>query len=862
MIKQNGEIMIRSNSKTAMPDKILQQVHDVQRSSRFRDRLYAWLIAGGVLATLMIVAMIVESQLNLFSHTLRFVLTIASLVATVVCGWIFWQRGKRQNERLVSAAEQVDSTFPVLEQRVSTLTSCEEERLNSQLTAHPAMLNRLAVEASRIHENVKPQPVVSKKILKRPLCWLAAVGLVFLGLFMWDAPKTMVQLGRFWTPWANLSVTKISSVEKDSVVARHEPIKLTAALGGRPVEELQLVSRTVKHETPSQTKIWPSSKDPSVATFRQSKAVESFDYCFRAGDGQTAWHRVTVADRPKIENLKMRIVPPAYTGKAPKTFKKIPKKLRVLQGSQLEIAVKPKASVRTARLVMGKTNWLPMALDSSGAFEGSMELFQPVNFEVQLTELHGLVNRRPPRCRLQVVSDQAPRVRIVRPTKSTVLMPDETLDIHFKATDDHGIEEMALRVYTQRQGEDQPTVHEVAIPLDDEKNRRKIEGSVALDLQQFDLRDGDSIRYEVRARDNFVPPETELQAIESQPIKGVQLTQNSQTSGSPNQTPAQDNGTANTNPERTMSADSVVAEDADPNAQVAQASSTENSDPEVPGQSNSEAPAKTAQANVSTSPSQASPSQDSQAQAAQGNSANQNQVSANSSSNGSNQNSQAQKADSSDRGSTAEQDVKPPAQQMANNSNDPNAAVGENRIGAQQEPKNDSVKTPDPTPDPNSIAKSDNATKQGDSNQADPAANADNGTNNPANGSSQANSSQQRASQQASQSRGNPNSQPNSNNPSQSNSSGQEKMAANETEKPDANDPESADDEKSNPTKSDPVKMAMRRLDVGQSSSSGQQQIKVDQYAGGFTSEHRNNCLLYTSPSPRDQRGSRMPSSA
>ena len=25
---------------------------------------------------------------------------------------------------------------------------------------------------------------------------------------------------------------------------------------------------------------------------------------------------------------------------------------------------------------------------------------------------------------------------------------------------------------------------------------------------------------------------------------------------------------------------------------------------------------------------------------------------------------------------------------------------------------------------------------------------------------------------------------------------------------------------------------------------------------------HNNNCLLYTSPSPRDQRGSRMPSSA
>ena len=32
--------------------------------------------------------------------------------------------------------------------------------------------------------------------------------------------------------------------------------------------------------------------------------------------------------------------------------------------------------------------------------------------------------------------------------------------------------------------------------------------------------------------------------------------------------------------------------------------------------------------------------------------------------------------------------------------------------------------------------------------------------------------------------------------------------------------------------------------------------------AGPYSSAHLNPCLLYTSPSPRDQRGSRMPSSA
>ena len=43
--------------------------------------------------------------------------------------------------------------------------------------------------------------------------------------------------------------------------------------------------------------------------------------------------------------------------------------------------------------------------------------------------------------------------------------------------------------------------------------------------------------------------------------------------------------------------------------------------------------------------------------------------------------------------------------------------------------------------------------------------------------------------------------------------------------------------------------MAMRSLDVGgQSSSSGQQQIKVDKYAGGFTSEDRNKLEIAISP--------------
>ena len=777
MIKQNGDTMIRNNSKTAIPNKILRKVQRVQQTSQSRDRRYAWLVALCVLATTMIVAMVVEAQLNLFSHALRFALTTVSLFAAATCGWLFWRRGERRNERLLSAAEQVDSTFPILEERVSTLTSCEEQRLESRLNVHPAMLNRLAAEASRIHEGVESTPIVSKTVLKRPIRWLAAAGLILLGLFLWDTPKTMVQLGRFWAPWANLSVTNVSSVEGNNVVARHEPIKLTAALEGRAVEELQLVSRAVEDKTNSETKIWPSSDDPSIAIFRQSKATESFDYHFRAGDGQTVWHRVTVADRPKIEDLTMRVVPPTYTGKKTKTYKKLPKKLQVVQGSLLEIEAKPKADVRTARLVMGKTDWLPMELAGTGAYEGALKLRQPITFEVQLTELHGLVNRRPPRCRLQVVSDKAPKVRIVRPTKSTVLLPDETIDIHFKASDDHGIKEMALRVYTQREGEDQLAVHEVPIPLDEENNRRKIEGSVALDLDQFKLKDGDTIRYEIRASDNFVPLETSMQDNPSQPMKGVQLTQNAEME------PAQAGGTANP----------VLATTAKTNARAAQTAK----DSSVTDERNSKGPTKTRQANT---------------------------------------------AGNNDASQKGEQ---PLADQMATNAAKPNGAANENKIGTPQSAKSNPAEA-----NPASIAKLDSAMKLGKSEESNLANTPNKEANTSANASNQANANQRPSSLQVSQSSNSSNDQ------SQSSSPDQNKVAADDTAKPDAKNSapakpqEQTEDLDANTLKSDPVQMAMRRLDIGegQSSSSGQQQIKVDRYAGGFTSDHRTKLEIAIAP--------------
>jgi len=196
------------------------------------------------------------------------------------------------------------------------------------------------------------------------------------------------------------------------------------------------------------------------------------------------------------------------------------------------------------------------------------------------------------------VADRAPKVKIIKPTKTTVLLPDETFNIHFKASDDHGIQKMALRVTVQREGEDQPMLHEVEIPIKPKSNNRKIKGSVELDLAQFNLKDGDAIRYEIRASDNFRPLKDSAEQTDLHPMKGVELAQ-AETAAAPN------NAAASASPNNQ-----------DPNSTAAQgnpqATSANNNSAANPSNNNGAAAASNATAQTNSPQAKAAQSRENQ----------------------------------------------------------------------------------------------------------------------------------------------------------------------------------------------------------------------------------------------------------
>src|SRR5438093_9268825 len=86
-----------------------------------------------------------------------------------------------------------------------------------------------------------------------------------------------------------------------------------------------------------------TAKTGSTGAFQHAieEVSGSFQYRIRSGDGQTPWHRITAVDRPKLSEVKLKVTPPAYS-KLPKEEKtSLPSAVRVLEGSEVDVSLRP-----------------------------------------------------------------------------------------------------------------------------------------------------------------------------------------------------------------------------------------------------------------------------------------------------------------------------------------------------------------------------------------------------------------------------------------------------------------------------------------------------------------------------------------
>lgn len=500
--------MTHESSEFRVPTNMADKLAAV-RDRTWKVRLATALVCGlAVLLVAMGLAMAIDRWATLYSPAWRTILTLSALTATAMTigAWILaaWHHVSRVDR----VAADVDRSVPKLEERWSTIAELSgPEKLRD---IHPAMLRQVAEEANQQAVQVDPQAIVRLKRFNRAVWGLTAVTGVLIVAVAMDSHRMAVSLKRFWLPMANISATEIHPVGQTGVVARGESLEIAAELVGTPVKEATLFLQPAASDIQEITLV-PRGDAQNQLAHRVRAVREPLQYRLRAGDGQTDWQQVIVADRPELAAATLTVVPPDYTQAQPREFAKLPRRLSALVGSRIQLAFKPRQAIAKLHLDLRQGKSQPLLMDADGWYRWETTLIETTSFSPILEEKHGLVNRRPPQCTIQARPDKPPVVRILTPNDQMAVRPDDRVPITFEAKDDVRVGSAELVVYDESNpASDGPRVLDtIPIPLGDQEGKTVVKATVDLDLSKYQVPTGAELSFAVRVReDRSLAPNT------------------------------------------------------------------------------------------------------------------------------------------------------------------------------------------------------------------------------------------------------------------------------------------------------------------------------------------------------------------
>ena len=528
--------MKNPSSASAIPAEMLEKLRAVLRHER-RVRLQTGLTrACAVLLSAMLVMMAVDWLATPREAPWRWLMTLSALAcggAALLLGCLIPLFRSRS---LDSVAAQVDRAHPSLQERCQTTTEFAQCQDQPEIRGSEGMIRKVAQETAAMSGTVVPAAVVSKHSLICAGKFFGAAAGVLALFFAVDFPRATVLCERFFKPGTDITLTRLQSRTGDLVIGKGENVTLEFTAAGKATDSAKLFL----HPAAGREEVVVLDKDAQESTAAASKFVytansvmASFEYRARSGDGQTALHRVTVLERPSLAQVQFRIEAPAYSQLPVVNEKSLPRQVRALEGSKLEISFLPDQEL--ASLVLKFSDGAIQRLEKSAdhSYHFSAVLSNSLAFEPVLTSLRHLDNQSRPDCQILVYQDQPPTVNITSPSQEITARPDDKIQIEFEARDDFGLDRADLVVsVTSEDGSNSPPVT-IPVPLDKKEAGSKfIRKGVELDLSQFNLKQDQELNYSVRVTDtrndsSFSTPRPDANAPSQ--------AQSSETASAPNQ---------------------------------------------------------------------------------------------------------------------------------------------------------------------------------------------------------------------------------------------------------------------------------------------------------------------------------------
>jgi len=411
----------------------------------------------------------------------------------------------------------VERTFGQLHARLATAVQLADARRRAAEGVSDDLYWVVARQAEQACASLDPAAAVPvRPYLRR---WLAVLGVLVVsagcaGLV--GGQTTWIGLKRLFAPWAQTpwpTRTRIVlSADNKLLVRKGGTLVLNGHIEGQ-------------HREQGTIRVWPAGQ--AGAAYRSRFAIEPDGrFCVRyrpvtrdlqvqlqVGDARTPKLAVRMVPPPEIESLKLVCTFPEYTGLGRQEY--LDGNLEAIYQTKVRVVVT--ANKPLARAVLAWQDGTdtgdvqPMRLGPQDRAVAEFRVDRTASYQVHLTDALGFSNDEPVTYRIEMIDNEYPQIRNVRPKRTKNVTADARLPITAEVVDDFALSSVRLCYRVRSGAGDAATATRRVGP-----GRASLAGAIELplaagtkragiryvwELENLALAEGTEVEYWLEARD-------------------------------------------------------------------------------------------------------------------------------------------------------------------------------------------------------------------------------------------------------------------------------------------------------------------------------------------------------------------------
>ena len=297
----------------------------------------------------------------------------------------------------------------------------------------------------------------------------------------------------------NLSTSAQQVLAGDSLI-------LTGHISGRTLDKVELIVRTLKD-----TSIFPLSVSDQSFELPMNHLLNSFSAVARVTNNR-AWEPwdvieskvldVQVINRPLVQDLTVRIRPPAYTRLPTEIFTRNIMDISGFKGSRISIEGLASKDIASGVLHFEKLKSIPLQMQGP-RFKVAFTLQRADQVWIELVDHEGVNNLDPLIYPIYVATDVPPIIRILAPGQDVIIGDKMILPTRLKLDDDFGFSRLELNYQIQHPDYlmEDTTIYQVKVDLP-RTDLSSLEFNYTWDLKEVSMMPEDAIQYWFTVWDN------------------------------------------------------------------------------------------------------------------------------------------------------------------------------------------------------------------------------------------------------------------------------------------------------------------------------------------------------------------------